>query len=136
MSSFCHLDADEGKKPLDGMNVWPTLSQGKPSPRTEVVCNVEPSTAGVREGNWKLVWRAQLPASLGLFDLANDPHEKHNLAAENPEKLRELQKRANDLAGTMAPPLFIKNGTAEVMELPPAFPSLRQDAPSRPKQQP
>jgi len=77
-----------------------------------------------------------VPASLELFDLAKDPREKRNLAAENPQKLRELQKRAHDLAGTMAPPLFIKNGIAEVMQLPPAFPWLRQAAATEPKRQP
>src|SRR5262245_26255460 len=28
-------------KPLDGLNVWPTLSEGKVSLRTEVVYNIE-----------------------------------------------------------------------------------------------
>ena len=39
-------------KPLDGMNVWPTLSEGKPSPRQEVIYGVEPFRAAVRKGDW------------------------------------------------------------------------------------
>ena len=29
-------------KPLDGVNVWGTIAEGKSSPRSEVVYNVEP----------------------------------------------------------------------------------------------
>jgi arylsulfatase A-like enzyme len=130
-------DADGGGgKPLDGSDMWPTIGRGKPSPRTEVVYNVEPSTAGVRQGGWKLVWHAQLPASLELFDLAKDPYEKRNVATENPDKLRELQARANGLAGSMAPPLFFKNGVTEVLQLPPAFPWYRPDRATDAKQRP
>ena len=38
-------------------------AKGKPSPRDEVVYNVEPFRAGVRQGDWKLVWRAPLPSA-------------------------------------------------------------------------
>ena len=60
-------------KPLDGLDVWSTLSRGAPSPRTEVVYNVEPFRAGIRKGDWKLVWRVLLPASVELYDIAQDP---------------------------------------------------------------
>src|SRR6516225_4131719 len=85
-------------KPLDGFNVWATLSEGKLSPRTEIVYNIEPFRAGVREGDWKLIWRSPLPSSLELYNIPQDPSEKNNLATQNPDKVAELQKRANELA--------------------------------------
>src|SRR4051794_13945679 len=85
-------------KPLDGIDMWATISEGKPSPRTEVIYNIEPFRAGVREGDWKLVWRTPLPAAVELYNIAQDPSEKNNLAAQQPEKVAELQKRANELA--------------------------------------
>ena len=40
----------------------------------------------VRQGDWKLIWRTLLPSSADLYNLAQDPSEKNNLAAANPEK--------------------------------------------------
>jgi arylsulfatase B len=54
------------KQPLDGLDVWQTIGEGKPSPRTEIVYNVEPFRAAVRQGDWKLIWRPLLPASTDL----------------------------------------------------------------------
>jgi len=85
-------------KPLDGMDVWSTVSEGKPSPRTEVVYNIESFRAGIRQGDWKLIWRIPLPSTVELYNIPQDPSEKNNLAAQNPERVAELQKRANDLA--------------------------------------
>jgi arylsulfatase A-like enzyme len=85
-------------KPLDGMDVWSAVSEGKPSPRTEVVYNIESFRAGIRQGDWKLIWRIPLPSAVELYNIPQDPSEKNNLAAQNPEKVAELQKRANDLA--------------------------------------
>jgi arylsulfatase A-like enzyme len=94
-------------KPLDGVNVWDTIAQGSSSPRTEIVYNIEPFRGAVRQGDWKLVWRTLLPSSVELFNLAQDPSEKNNLAAQHPEKVATLQQRIEALAKESAKPLFL-----------------------------
>jgi len=113
-------------KPLDGMDVWATLSEGKPSPRTEIVYNVEPFRAGVRQGDWKLVWRTPLPSTAELYDIRQDPSEKNNLASQHPEKVAALQKRANELAAEMVKPMLLETEFQAIRErlaLPPALPN-------------
>jgi arylsulfatase A-like enzyme len=61
----------------------------------------------VRQGDWKLIWRTLLPANIELFDLAQDPSEKNNLAAQHPEKVAELQQRVDELAKQSEKPLFL-----------------------------
>jgi len=112
-------------KPLDGSDVWPTISEGKPSPRTEVIYNIESFRAGVRQGDWKLILRAPLPSSAELYNIAQDPYEKNNVAEQNPEKVQVLTKRANELASTMVKSFLLETEFKAVLErlhLPPALP--------------
>ncbi|WP_456634124.1 arylsulfatase B [Bradyrhizobium sp. USDA 10063] len=95
-------------KPLDGLDVWPTIRDGKPSPRDEIVYNVEMFRGAVRKGDWKLVWRATLPSKLELFNLGQDPSEKFNVADQHPDKVQDLRKRIDELAAGMAKSLFLQ----------------------------
>jgi arylsulfatase A-like enzyme len=97
------------------VNVWPTVSEGKPSPRQEVVYDIEPFRAAVRQGDWKLIWQATLPSKVELFNLAQDPSEKTNVAGANPQKVAELQQRIEALSREAAPPLLFNEalGTAK-----------------------
>jgi arylsulfatase A-like enzyme len=95
-------------KPLDGVDVQATLREGKPSPRKEVVYDIEPFRAALRQGDWKLVWQATLPSRVELFDLAKDPGEKTNLAEQHPEKAAELQRRIEELSREAVPPLLLE----------------------------
>jgi arylsulfatase B len=94
-------------KPLDGVNVWTSISEGKPSPRQEVVYNIEPFRGGVRQDEWKLIWRTPLPSALELYNIGQDPSEKTNLADKNPQKVAELQKRIEQLSKESAKSLFL-----------------------------
>jgi arylsulfatase A-like enzyme len=113
-------------KPLDGLDIWPTVSGGKPSPRNEVVYNVEMFRGAVRNGDWKLVWRTILPSKIELFNLAQDPYEKTNLADQNPDKVLQMQKRIDGLAGEMSKSLLLtevfKGVTKGLTGKPPALP--------------
>lgn len=94
-------------KPLDGLDVWSTISNGAPSPRQEIVYNVEPFRGGVREGDWKLIWRTPLPSAVELYNVPQDPSEKTNLADKNPDKVARLQRRIEQLAKESAKSLFL-----------------------------
>jgi hypothetical protein len=48
--------------------------------------------------DWKLIWRTPLPSQLELFNIAQDPYEKTNLADQNPQMVAQLQKRIEELA--------------------------------------
>ena len=87
--------------------MWDTIAEGKPSPRTEIVYNVEPFRGAVRQGDWKLVWHTLLPEKVELYNLTQDPSEKNNLAAENAEKITTLKQRLDSLAKEAAKPLFL-----------------------------
>jgi arylsulfatase A-like enzyme len=88
---------------LDGVNLLPML-EGKAerlAPRALFFrFGVQ---FAVREGDWKLV-KAKKEMSPMLVNLAKDPGEQTDLAAESPEKAQHLQTLYNDWSATMQPP--------------------------------
>ncbi len=102
-------------KPLDGVNVWETISKGSPSPRNEIVYNIEPFRAAIRQGEWKLVWQTMLPSSVDLYNIVQDPSEKNNVAAAHPDKVAAMQQRLEKLAKEAAKPLFLVDQFKVVM---------------------
>ena len=63
--------------------------------------------AALRQGDWKLVWRTILPSNVELYNLAEDPYEKNNVAAAHPDKLATMQQRLEALAMEAAKPLAL-----------------------------
>jgi arylsulfatase A-like enzyme len=96
-----------GGKPLDGVDAWKTVATGATSQRTELIYNVEPFRGAVRQGPWKVIWRSLIPSSVELYNLADDPYEKTDLAAAHPERVTTLQARLNALGKESAKPLAL-----------------------------
>jgi arylsulfatase A-like enzyme len=94
--------------PFDGMDIWPVLTEGKPSPHEDILINVEVFRGAVRKENWKLVKIALLPGKTELFDLSSDPGEKTNVADQHPEIVRDLESRLLDYARQQKPSEWIK----------------------------
>jgi arylsulfatase A-like enzyme len=101
--------------PLDGRDAWPAITQGAPSPHDAILLNAAPNWGAIRVGDWKLVLNgsrnstetnAEAPdrETVELFNLAADPNEKNNLAAENPAKVKELRARYEAFAREAVPP--------------------------------
>lgn len=73
--------------------------------------------SAVRKGDWKLVYRMQT-GDLELYNLHNDIGEQHNVAAENPDKVKEL---ASELGGKLRgwkAPMPIVSSTGKTVALP------------------
>ncbi len=125
----------EGGKPLDGMDVWPTISTGAPSPRADFIYNVEMFRGAVRDGDWKLVWNAPLPAKVELFNIARDPSETNNLADSDPALVARLQGEIQGIAEEMAKSRFFEATMGAYMSReigPPAFPPPPSPLPNEP----
>jgi arylsulfatase A-like enzyme len=96
------------EKPLDGKDIWATLAEGQPSPHDDILVNVEAFRGAVIKGKWKLVKIALLPGKTELFDLSVDPGEKNNVAAQNPDVVRDLESRLIAYAKEQKMSLWLK----------------------------
>jgi arylsulfatase A-like enzyme len=100
--------ANPTDRPLDGVDLWATLATGQGSTHDDILVNVEAFRGAVIKGQWKLVKIALLPGKTELFDLSTDPGEKHNVAEQNPEVVRELESRLIAYARQQKPSEWMK----------------------------
>ncbi len=108
----------EQKLPSDGLDVWPVLAQGAKSPHDAILLmGTTPGRAAIRMGDWKLLTNAsekdaeesedgdlKARGNVELYNLADDISEKTNLAASNPEKVKELRARLDVFLKGAVPP--------------------------------
>jgi arylsulfatase A-like enzyme len=116
----------EQKLPLDGLDIWPVLTQGAKSPHDALLfCGGRPEQAAIRMGDWKLLSNAsevdaeepqsqaagkkargkgtRVAHGVELYNLADDIGEKNNLAEARPEKVKELRARLDAFLKNAAP---------------------------------
>jgi arylsulfatase A-like enzyme len=102
----------EQSLPTDGRDAWKAIAQNGPSPHDAILLNTTPESGAIRAGDWKLVLNGLrdegegkvakkarvMRKSVELFNIAQDPYEKTNLATAHPEKLKELRARYETFA--------------------------------------
>src|SRR5581483_11564818 len=59
----------EQKRKVDGLDIWPVLSEGQRTPHKELLLDAEDFRGGVRVGEWKLIVHSALPMRVELFDI-------------------------------------------------------------------
>ena len=116
------------KLPIDGLDVWPMLTKGAPSPHDAIlsVSTQGPTRAAVRMGDWKLMVSGNADADSGeddgvtktkkkrkaaagkyepvaLYNLAEDPSESKNLAAAQPDRVKAMRGRLAELLKDAVP---------------------------------
>ena len=117
----------EQKLPLDGRDAWAAITAGASSPHDAILINAAPQKGALRMGDWKLVVNGgaadnmdgeedAAPAAekkptlqavvngIELFNLADDPSEKNNVAAKHPDKVKELRVRYDTFAKQQVAP--------------------------------
>lgn len=81
----------------DGLDIWPVLTGADAKPAARTVYIPHGSGAAVYQGDWKLIARKNQNAKPELFNLKVDPYETHDLTAEEPARVKELQALLTNL---------------------------------------
>jgi arylsulfatase A-like enzyme len=117
------------KTPLDGRDMWAAITTGSPSPNEEILINAVPTSGAIRMGNWKLVLNGRVDANdvgksgtrkaapgrmkpqgeavvdgVELFNLADDPNERNNVAGGNPGVVQQLRAKIEAYQKAAVPP--------------------------------
>lgn len=91
---------------LDGVNLLPLLEgRARTLGRPALYWRYGPQWA-IRQGPWKLV-RVAPEGKPALHDLSTDPGEQRDLAAEQPERVRQLQALYDRWNSQMPPPRWV-----------------------------
>lgn len=118
----------EQATPLDGLDVWPMLTQSAPSPHEAILSVSSPTAAALRIGDWKLtVNSSQKPEeetgsktkrkkdpetrqSIMLHNLAADPGETRNLADTETARVVAMRTKLDALLKNAVPPGHLSVG--------------------------
>jgi arylsulfatase A-like enzyme len=92
-------------RPVDGVDLSASLLEAAPLPARDLLLGVGARRAALRSGDWKLVLeRTGGLERAELFDLAQDPEERHDRAGQEHERVEELRERLARFAA-QAPPV-------------------------------
>lgn len=95
---------------LDGVNLLPYLTGKAEAPQRNLFWRYGEQYA-IRQGDWKLVRTMEQVSkppvyTTGLYNLATDHAEKHDLSAQHPEKVKALQGLWDEWNGKNLDPLW------------------------------
>jgi arylsulfatase A-like enzyme len=92
---------------LDGVNLLPFIRGENPGRPHDTLFWRMGEKHAIRDGDWKMLVEQGAPAP-ALFNLAADIGEKNNLAAAQPEKLKELVARYDAWSSQMNEPMWVR----------------------------
>jgi len=96
---------EEGMENIDGVSLIPFLNGKNQFKPHDTLYWKKETRAAIRDGDWKLIRMPDRPAL--LFNIAEDPFEKKDLARRHPEKVRKLYKKLFAWEGTLKRSLWM-----------------------------
>lgn len=94
------------ERPLDGVDLMPTLLGQKEAPPHDALFWRQRTNWAIREGRWKLVHQGAAADPVMLFDLDADIGETRDLAVAQPERAVAMQARYAAWSAQMVEPLW------------------------------